>query len=118
MTPPVSALARLKALRDIMQTSHGHAALGANTAGNDSEAAFGRGMAVAFREIVGQLDALLALPDPAPQAETALLAAAKKTVIAWDADQDMEFDEGMAELRAAIGFKLAAAHPERKAGEA
>lgn len=35
----------------------------------------------------------------------------KKLVIAWDADQDLEFDEAIDEARALIGFKLAP--PER-----
>ena len=30
----------------------------------------------------------------------------RKLVIAWDADQDMEFDEAMARARGLLGFKL------------
>jgi hypothetical protein len=31
---------------------------------------------------------------------------AKKLVISWDADQDLEFDEAMDDLRALLGFVL------------
>lgn len=37
----------------------------------------------------------------------ALMATLKKLVIAWDADQDLEFDEGIDEARQLLGFKLA-----------
>jgi hypothetical protein len=35
----------------------------------------------------------------------------RKLVIAWDADQDLEFDEAMALARGVLGFKLAEGAP-------
>lgn len=38
----------------------------------------------------------------------------KKLVIAWDADQDLEFDEAMAKARGLLGFKLEDEEPAHR----
>lgn len=45
--------------------------------------------------------------------ESKALAILKKLVIAWDADQDLEFDEAMTKARRLLGFKLSPASEHR-----
>ncbi len=125
MTPQADALARLKALRDeFVGIAASERTLFESCRGEES--LLHRGAQLAYEYAAIKLDALLAMPDPAPQVETARCATCRNLSTREDPTGTGEFYSfcdvlGQLPDELPHGFHCSqytpAAHPERKDGE-